>query len=127
LLFTAMATVVLASHEPVSSLEQLRVLVKGGDTVTVGDSPGETASIANADNLLLKALDQVIPAARAADTWDMLPSMSSRTPLRLMLTGGSEVIGRLAPANAEAVVLENSKVRKGRHGRWIVASSPRTL
>ena len=56
---------------------------------------------------------RVSQPAPGADTWDKLPRLPSGARVRLVLTDGSEVVGHLVSARAEAVVLERNKVRKG--------------
>jgi hypothetical protein len=56
-----------------------------------------------------------VPDSQSSDglSWDTLPSMRAGVKLRLLLADGSEVVGELVAARADAVVLNRNEVRKG--------------
>lgn len=52
------------------------------------------------------------PQARA-DIWKSLPDLPRGTRCRLLLVDGSDIVGRLVSARADAIVLEKNEIRKG--------------
>jgi len=53
-------------------------------------------------------------AQPVADVWGTLPKLPAGTLVRLTLSDGAELEGRLVEARADAIVLEGSQLLKGR-------------
>ncbi len=76
-----------------------------------GPSPGDSRT-ATAAGVASRAPHADAPP-RGALSWDSLSSLPAGVKLRLQLTDGSEVVGRLVSVQEDAIVLDRNKVRKG--------------